>query len=521
MDVPYQNANDNHRSRAISKLRMELEKDIAGAVSLAQSCGLWDLLRLLYEFRLARSLMISQETRDQLSPGDIAGFHLNDEGMKYAISLVGKHGQWNEITELDLPLRNFDISRVHKLEKLTRYINAKFETEILLNIADVTVTGERDEHCAINIQAGLLDPKRAMHLQFGLRLESFTSDQKDDALSIPALIERFQSEYSSLSELFADDNGISMDEYCEGVLSLHDALVARSKAAEVDFVDGDKELVNVFSRDTFINLSLSLVMTDAELNESFKPGFVAYIRRNKFDPAAISDSELRYHYASRRPFLIGEGFVVFSPELVFDSVLGNARYTFLESTKSKQKFMAISASHFIDKISRVAAVAGYQEVGRDIYLKEGKKDIGDIDLFLWNPETDHSLLIEAKNHTLPLPVYFRSPEAVENHISRNRDWESKVQRRIAHLHGAEASFHVFGSWDYLVVSLMPEPLSHVTDLLVLSLGEFERWLSIKPPVSSFTQLHEIIHDGSLANYSSEDMLRMHQEGFSLFNPYAE
>lgn len=183
--------------------------------------------------------------------------------------------------------------------------------------------------------------------------------------------------------------------------------------------------------------------------------------------------------------------------------------------------MELSAAQFIDKISSVAAGAGYREVGRDIYLKEGKKDIGDIDLFLWNAETDHSLLIEAKNHTLPLPVYFRSPKAVDDHVSRNRDWESKVQRRIAHLRSDDRSFCVVGDWDYLVVTLMPEPLSHVTDILILSLGEFERWLSECPRPSEFSQLHEILHNPNSTDYSLEDMQEMQEEGFVLLKPFIE
>lgn len=521
MGTCIKDASENHRSRAISKLRAELEKDISRAINIARSCSLWDLLRLLYELRLARLIMVLPEYRQQLSPAGLATFHLNDESMKYAISLAAKHGQWNDFSAITTPLANFDISRVHQLEAVTRHINAKFETEILLNIGEVEVVGERDEDCLINLEAGLRDPKRAMHLKFGLRLENFTRDQKDDSLPILDLINRFRDEYSALSEIYEADNGISIDEYCQGMLDIHNTLVARGMEVEAELLGEDKDRLDPFLAETFIKLARTFIMTDAEMDASLSPNFLAYLRRIPFDSTAIDDSELRYHYVSRRPFLIGNGFAIFSPELVFDSVLGNTRYTFLESVKSKQKFMKHSAAQFIDKISKVAARAGYHEVGRDIYLKEGKKDIGDIDLFLWNAEEDHSLLVEAKNHTLPLPVYFRSPEAVDEHVSRNRDWESKVQRRITHLRGDDRSFCVLGDWDYLVVSLMPEPLSHVTDILILSLGEFERWLSETPRPSKFSQLHEILHSPNLTSYSLDEMQRMQEEGFVLLKSHAE
>jgi hypothetical protein len=521
MEVPKQKTSENQRLRAISKLHAELEKDIARAVEIARSCGLWDLLRLLYEFRLARLCMILPECRQALTPAKMASFHLNDEGMRYAISLVAKYGKWDDSSAIETPLADFDIFRVHKLESVTRHINAKFETEILLNIADVQVIGERDQECLIDLEAGIRDPVRNMHFQFGLRVENFTRDEKNDPVPISDLIDRFRDEYSVLSELYESDNGISVDDFCQGMLDIHNCLVARGIEAEAELLGKCNGLVDPLLAETFIRISRTFIMTDAELSYTLSPNFLAYLRRNAFDSTVISDSELRYHYISRRPFLIGNGIAIFSPELVFDSILGNTRYTFLESVKSKQRFMQLSAAQFVDKISSVAAHMGYRVVGRDIYLKDGKKDIGDIDLFLWNADTSHSLLIEAKNHTLPLPVYFRNPKAVDDHVARNRDWESKVKRRIAHLKSDERSFCIIGDWDYLVVTLMPEPLSHVTDILILSLDEFVCWLSENPRPSEFSQLHDIMHNRSSIDYSVEEMKQMQEDGLVLLKPYVK
>lgn len=515
MDAENNSIGEAHRKRAISKLHRELEKDISGAVDIARRCGIWDLLRLLYEFRLSRICMFAPEFRDRMSKADIVGLHLNDEAMKYAISLVVKHGDWNNFSELNSPLSGFSVSRVHELEKITRYINAKYESEILLNVAEVEVFGERDEHCKINLEAGLRDPVRNMHMQFGLRIEKTARDGKNALLAIPVLLEKFRLEYLPLTEFYEQDNGISVEEFCQGMLDLHSYLIKRGREVEAELLDPKTNLVDPLLAKAFIKLSRTFVMTDSEMEANLNPRFLDYLRRNPFEPAAVSDSELRFHYVSRRPYFFGDGFAIISPELVFDSVMGNTRYTFLESFQSKQKFMELSAAQFIDKIADVASVAGYRVVGRDIYLKERKKDIGDIDLFLWNEELDHCLLIEAKNHMLPLPVYFRDPTAVGEHISRNRDWESKVKRRIDHLQGDNKSFCVIGNWDYLVVSLMPEPLSHVTDLLVLSLDEFETWVSLSPRVKKFADLHNILHTPDLAEYSPEDLKQMQDEGFVL------
>lgn len=518
MKDPHKTESENHRSRAISKLHAELEKDILRARRIAEKFSLWDLLRLIYELRLARLIMTLPEYRQQLSPVDMAEFHLNDESMKYAISLAAKYGKWNNLSATNTPLKDFNIDRTHQLADATRHINAKFESEILLNIGEIQVVGERDETCLINLGAGLLDPKRAIYLHFGLRIESFARDQKNDSVSIPELMKRFRNEYSALSDLYESDNGISIEEYCQGMTDIHNIITAKAMKAEAALPSNENDRIDPLLAETFIRIARAFIITEAEMEASLNPKFLTYLRQNSFDPTAISDAELRYHYVSRRPFIIGNGFAILSPELVFDSVLGNARYTFLESTASKQALMKHSATLFIDKISKAATHAGYIEVGRDIFLKDGKHDIGDIDLFLWNPKENHSLLIEAKNHALPLPVYFRCPEAVDNHISRNRDWESKVKRRISHLRGSKPSFCVLGDWDYLVVSLMPEPLSHATDILILSLGEFEHWLCESPRPSSFPQLQEAMHNHNRLEFSESEIQRMQDEGFVLLKP---
>ena len=95
-----------------------------------------------------------------------------------------------------------------------------------------------------------------------------------------------------------------------------------------------------------------MIFTDAALEAVFNPEFLTYLRQHPFAANAQSDTELRFHYLSRQPFLM-----------------------------------------------------------------EGKNTIGNIDLIMRNKETGNTLLIEAKNHTLPLDVYFVSPAAIKSHVA--------------------------------------------------------------------------------------------------------
>jgi hypothetical protein len=511
-------ADAQHRARAVAKLRGELTKDIDRAAAIAGTCGLWELLRLCYLLRLTRLVLLVPAYREKLTPADMAELQLREEALKYAIGLAAKHGTWVDDAAVIGTLDAFNNERVNALEHFARHINAKFEMEAMFHVARIRVVGERDQDCYFDLEAGLRDPQRSIYLHYGLRMERSTSRGKERLLAVPDLVRRLYEDFFELADLFEARCGISLDLFCKGILELYAALTARFQEAEAKIDIEGKGRINPDEIRAFLYLSRAMYFTDAELEDSLSPEFVSYLRAHPFNPVAASETELRFHYLTRRPFLMGRGFAVLSPELFFDSVLDNTHFTLLEGAESKAQYMDAGASRFLDRIAALAVNSGYEEVTRDVYLKQGKLDIGDIDLVLRNPVTNHTLLVEGKNHALPLPVYFRSAEAIDAHVARNRDWEKKVKRRIAHLHSASPSYTVDGPWDYIVVSLMPEPLAHLSDLLVLSLDEFEQWLIQEPRDASFSQFYENIYKPEEPTMSMEEMNRLQEGGYFLGKP---
>nr|WP_314643852.1 hypothetical protein [uncultured Pseudomonas sp.] len=506
------------RAQAIAKLRSELSKDIALTADVATDCGLWDLLRLCFLLRVTRMLSMPVDgASKKLSHADQVSLDLGTESLRYAISLVAKHGQWCDDTSADKPLDRFDNERVVTIFQYTRHINAKFETEIVLNFADVSLVGDRGQDCRIDFAAGLNDPRRIAHLRYGLRIES-ASGGNDGILPIIDLMKKLHDEYSDVADFFAAATGVTLEVYCEGMLDLHAALVARLQEAHGRCGFHESGGVDLTHAESFIAIAKAMLFTDSELEAAFSPEFVAYLRRHPFDGTVFCDTELQFHYLSRRPFLFGEGFAIFSPELIFDSVLINIHFTLLENPVTKAKYMERRSAQFIDKVAMVASNAGYEEVDREVDLKEGRYDIGDIDLILRHPKTGHTVLVEGKGHSLPLPVYFRAPEAVEEHVKRTRDWERKVQRRIDHLKGSSSSYSIPGTWDYVIVSLMPEPLSQHTHLLVLSIDEFEYWLGQDPRPTAFADLFSAFYDQEKTPLSMAELQELQENGFTLFGP---
>lgn len=506
----------DHRARAITKLRFELSKDIGRAAKIAEKCGLWDLLRLCYLLRLNRVCMAVPEYRENSTHAGVIATHLSDESLKYAIALVAKYGGWSADVSKMYDMSSFNNERVIKLSELTRYINSKFETEKLLYVAEVRVTGERDQDAVLDLQAGLANPDRAMYFDFGCRLEQFTMRSKDKLLSLEDLIRKLYMDYADVADLFETDNGIALALYCEGMTTLGFSLKARGEEAEAACVN-ERGLIFPDHAKTFIAMARSMIFTDAELEAILSPEFLAYLHKHRFDPDDQSDTELRFHYLSRRPFFMGKGFSILSPDLVFDSLFDNAHFTLLESEVSKAKYMEQKSEQFIDQIASAASAEGYEEVERDLYLYEGKDTIGDIDLVMHNKASGHTLLIEAKNHALPLDVYFVTPDAIDRHVDRTRDWEKKVKRRINHVQGEKSSYPQTGAWDYIVVSRMPEPYSHVTDLLVLSLDEFKFWIKANPRPITFADLYNVIYKLDRPNISVAELKSLQEQNFLLAN----
>lgn len=101
-----------------------------------------------------------------------------------------------------------------------------------------------------------------------------------------------------------------------------------------------------------------------------------------------------------------------------------------------------------------------------------RKTIGDIDLVLQNTQAGHTLFIECKNHKLPLDVQFRTNGKVFNHIESTIKWERKVLKRIQPLQGPSSDYTVEGEWDYVIVTFMPQQLSHQSSLLIMTIREF-------------------------------------------------
>ncbi|EPL0839084.1 hypothetical protein L9F34_004464 [Klebsiella aerogenes] len=284
MSKKEQNSMSEARDAAINSLENKLNREMGLAKQLAEQCGFWDLMFLLYELRLNRLGMILPEINHRMSKADIIGLHLNDEALKYAISLAAKYGGWKNFVGINKPAKDFDYTLAHKLEARARHINAFFDTQNLLHVSEVSQEGH-SQVFQIDVGAGLSEHGKALLFQFGLRIERFAKTGKESTLTVEALIERFKQKYADLAELFERDTGISLVDYCAGILRLHQCLVERMMIVEENITD-ENGMINPLSELAFFSTTRAMLFTERDLK--------------KYSPIVLSPSFIRICLKQKR-----------------------------------------------------------------------------------------------------------------------------------------------------------------------------------------------------------------------------
>lgn len=116
----------------------------------------------------------------------------------------------------------------------------------------------------IDIGAGLSEPGKSLLFQFGLRVERFAKTGKESTLTVEALIERFKQKYADLAELFERDTGISLADYCAGILRLHQCLAERMMIVEEKITD-ENGMIKPLSELAFFSTTRAMLFTDHDL----------------------------------------------------------------------------------------------------------------------------------------------------------------------------------------------------------------------------------------------------------------
>ncbi len=510
----------NQSERALKKLKIEINKDIDLAVNMAKSCGLLELLIFIYWLHLMRLLHLFPHAKNEKK--ELISCYSNSatETIKYVISLITKYGHWGFAIPKKQKAPSINIRLVQHLLKHGNYINSKYETESMIKLFEVQVSGERDQHVRIDMSKIDSDPEICNLFSYFFRIEEDTFIKKDSKKDKDALLLKFKKEYSPLADLFEQEMGVSIDDFCSLIDNLLKRVTDRiqSKMDEIEQLPNGN--IDVTSNVTVFQISKCFIFDKTKLFSDFHERFHTILNRLIFDTNDFNERQLRFHHITRQPILSHEHFIILSPELIVDSLFTNIHYSLIESPVIKDECIARQASLFLDRLTSIVTKFDYLELEREKDLYEENKQIGDIDLILRN-NAGHYLLIEAKNHALPLDVYFHDIIKTKEHLLYlQNDWEKKVKRRVEHLKIYHDRYSIPDNYLYIVISRFPEIISHYSNLLILSVQEFEVWLEKFQDIKSFKEFYGKYYASSGQKFTIQEMERM-QEANVLFGRFAK
>lgn len=508
------------KTKALEKLRLEINKDIDTAVDMAKHCGLLEFLFFIYQLHWTRLLHLFPNAQNQKSETLSAYTNTIEESFKYIISLTAKFGHWGFAIHKDEKLPFLNIKLVQVFLKHGNLINSKYETESMIQLFDVQVSGERNQHLRIDMSNAETDPEVKILFNYFLRIDEDNDIKKSSKKNQTTLIQNFKDEYSPFADLFEEELGITIDEFCwlneQLLLRVTDCIKSKEKLFD-KLPNGN---VDVQSETTFILFSQCFIQDKDKLIQSFDPKFHPVINRLTFKADQFDERQLRFHHVTRQPIFEHKSMIVVSPELILDSLFTNIHYSLIESGTSKHKYIAKQASFFLDKIADIAKKYGYSEVDREKDLFEGKNQIGDIDIMFKNDD-GHFLLIEAKNHALPMDIYFKDVIKTKEHLAYlQKEWEKKVTRRVEHLKANHDKYSIPKDHLYIVVSRFPEIISHYSNLLILSIQEFDIWLQKFQTTILFTDFHDKHYGTRDSKFTIEELKEM-QKSNIFFGRFAK
>lgn len=494
----------NDLNIAQEKAKFEIKKEIKKIKKLCSSfAGYGELLFYIYYLHITRTLKLTNQ--DNLTDMGINSF---DDISKYLISCITKYGKKEFLKYTNNQLINIELTSL--LTKTALHINSNYEAISLLSLMDnITVLGERNQHVKIDTSK-LLKNKNFNFLKYGNRIQIHIHHKKKNLSNYNDHLNYFKEEFAPHNDLIKNEFGLDLDDI---ILILNFILEEITKQLENGLKNCpvlENGKIDVQSEATLIATIKSFIF-DINISEQlFVQNIVKLLKKLTFNPSKFNIQELGYHMLLRQPIIKLNSSYIISPQLLLDSLFVNFHYTLLESKKTKHDYKKNSAGLFIDKIVNIGNKYNFTEADRELELYDGKRQLGDIDLVLYNKEFNQHILIEAKNHSLPLSVYFGDIIETKKHLEYLQSkWEDKVHRRFRFINKHLAEHNISKNFKYIIVSKYPEILSHYSDYLVLSINEYEYFLKNIQNNYNFETIYEDLYSNT--NNDLEEMKKFAEE----------
>jgi len=467
----------SHHERAKNKIQFEISKKIESTIETAKNGCIGDLFYYLHYLHFIRLIPRTQNIPDdELEMVLTYNNHLTDV-YKYLIQVFYVHSIDDKTAPIILRELDINTKIVQSLTKRVLEINSNYENLTLITMTEnLKVYGERDRYLRMDFGEVLDNPTTKKYVEYGFRIDRDNDFHKKNLQLKDDLLNNFEKEYHPYRDLFQNELNIDLKLFVNLIDFLITTITNQINNNHKNFVKIGENKIDVQAFGTIINFANSLFVDKEYIFLKFGKKVNLILNKLTFDVSIYDSNELRFNQVARQPiFDFGDKYLI-SPELLLDSLFVNLHYTLLEGLESKEKYKEKYASTFIDKIVEISNKYDFVEVDREIDLYHGKNQIGDIDLIIKNSKNQY-LLIEAKNHNLPLDVYFHDYKPTKKRLSiLQKEWERKVAVRRKHLLVNNLKYGIPSDFKYIIVSKCPEILSHFSKYLTLSLEEFDFYL---------------------------------------------
>ena len=489
------------KNKAIDKATVEINKNITELANLLKKCTLSEFQHFLYCLKVSRIYTGNYKNDSEKHLKNIEVLQYED-AIKYIIQLSLKYSSLEY--KFDKFKIKFNYILVSNIIEYGINIIKRFDAlSVLKAVNRLTVSGDRNQHVKIDLSEEFQSEVSKKIFLYGARVEIEHYEQKKNVIVKDDFLKLFRDEYNKTSYIFEKEFKISLDDFTESINIILNLTIKdiKNKIIQCDYLENGN--IDPLSFKTMMVTTSAYFFEKNQINKIFKFNFREIFNRLFFDNNSFNDKELQFDLIARKPFMENQNFYIFCPELILDSLIVNSHYSLLESGKYKDEYKKISSNLFLDKIVEISKNYGYIEVDRELDLFEGKNQIGDLDLVL--KKNNHFLIIEAKNHSLPLAVSFGSREKIIERLKYlKKDWEEKVIKRVTHLKTNSSNYNVNENFSYIIVSKEPEILSHFSNILTLSLFEYNQWLNLNDLNIDFEKFHELIYDSPEKNLEEND-----------------
>jgi hypothetical protein len=495
----------DNKKKALDKAQSEIDKNIKMIEDLSKICGLGELVFFFHYLHFVRILHKSGNVPEKdKAMVQIYQLHI-DDAYKYLIQCLFKNCI-KDFIKLDGKLAiNGEITKA--LTNSALHVNKLYESLTFFTLfPDLEVSGERNQNIKIDLEKVTKDDKRMKFMLYGTRVDIDNNSKKSNPKAKDDFFTHFRNEYSEYQDLFEIEFGISLERFLEVLKYLLEYIDNKIKEREADFITLPDGKIDIQDYRTIMLFTNCLFVPITDLNRKFGGDEAKLIETLSFKPEAFDIKQLRFNLLARQPLFRIKNHLLISPEILLDSMFINSHYSLLESVNVKEEYKKRYSDKFVSRLKEIASKYGYEEHSRELELYEGSNQIGDLDIVLWNKENDHYLLIEAKNHALPLDVYFHDFEATEKRLEYLINaWEKKVERRYKHIQKHHNNYSIGEYSDYIIVSRYPEILSHFSSFIVLNENEFELWIDKHFEIKNNNEILEKIYEFGKTNLSEEQL----------------